>query len=773
MSNDWTGYVSGLPCRGLAVFHGEPSAASAFVLNLRTELAKHPKGSCYFENIDVSNVPWLKVAELSTPSDGIKGIIDALIENGASTQRFKAFKCGLQDDTMLHLADYLAGLVPIRVPHEIHLSHNEMTSIGFQMIIQVLELKYLEVKPSVPLWLRIEGNVIDQACVQELVDAGRCCLANTTAMCNAKKCENFGAANTAPFFHMKFGIKQRKQPQVLMPPTPTPLRSILSKQYGCQFVCTQVIAAPAARLALPPIRPVVVLPPASTALALPPPLEAAPSASTAITPVLPTEVGIAVSTATAPIPAIGAVPLPPVPPPPMAVGITPAWTGPNGVNAPSLVLVEPAKAIAPLQEPSAEPPASMAIAFAPEAQTEAPEAIAPATVALANSPAKKAIAPSQEPSAEPPSLMAMAIAPEAQTETQEAIAPATVVLANSPAKKATRNSEGRAGQPRRAPLCRRSRSNYTRRLRQPLRRSPRQRYLDRKAYPRRNKNRQGSHDRSRRQTRHQGRSRSVRRSRSRSRSRRRSWSRKGRQSRSCNQRRNRRSRDRSRRRMLSWSRSRKCIPSRSRHRSRSWSRQRSPNRSRKRGRSWSRQRSPSRSRKHSPSRSRKRSPSQGRKRGPNRSRKRSLGRSRKRTRSRSRKRSPSRSRKSIRSKTPGMVPRRTRSRSRSMNSSQGAQKPSASGGRREVAAAPPRSNRSNSPCTGQDREQREEAEVRAILLGNRMKAIRKDNTSRGRIAQEVQRQKRRRLEDPARRLQRLEEQKEIQLRVLELFASIE
>jgi len=63
--------------------------------------------------------------------------------------------------------------------------------------------------------------------------------------------------------------------------------------------------------------------------------------------------------------------------------------------------------------------------------------------------------------------------------------------------------------------------------------------------------------------------------------------------------------------------------------------------------------------------------------------------------------------------------------------------------------------------------------VRAILLGNRMKAIRKDNTSRGRIAQEVQRQKRRRLEDPARRLQRLEEQKEIQLRVLELFASIE
>mmetsp|Transcript_20296 Transcript_20296/g.38404 ORF Transcript_20296/g.38404 Transcript_20296/m.38404 type:complete len:727 (+) Transcript_20296:78-2258(+) len=190
--------VSGLPRRGVALFHGSPGDAQAFLDSLSGELEDHPSGTCHFENIDVSNVAWDQ-----TPG-GLAALLDILEKFRATSQRFKAFKCRLGDEEAVHMAHWQAAVPAEELLLEVHLSHNDITTAGFTTLVQVFDEKSATAKLRHPVWFRVEGNMIDPACVSSLVSYGRCCLAE--GGCSTRYCE---AASRMPLYHMKFGTHQR------------------------------------------------------------------------------------------------------------------------------------------------------------------------------------------------------------------------------------------------------------------------------------------------------------------------------------------------------------------------------------------------------------------------------------------------------------------------------------------------------------------------------------------------------------------------------------
>jgi hypothetical protein len=98
---------------------------------------------------------------------------------GVKVQRLRLFGCpGFDDNAMQALSEHMANdLSSETAPAEMHLSDCALTSDGFNLLMNAIEEKELYPTSiargrSVPLYLRLENNYIDEAIMQEKIDAG-------------------------------------------------------------------------------------------------------------------------------------------------------------------------------------------------------------------------------------------------------------------------------------------------------------------------------------------------------------------------------------------------------------------------------------------------------------------------------------------------------------------------------------------------------------------------------------------------------------------------
>lgn len=145
----------GLPEKGQVGFpkDQEPPEVGTWLETLREALSQHPPG-CNIENFDVSNVRW--------SVEDFQHLLQILQESRAILRRIKAFKCSLEDDSARHLAEWIRGLNPNKVPDEIHLSHNNLSSDGFLAILTAIEDQRQVASITNPsVYIRVEYNRID------------------------------------------------------------------------------------------------------------------------------------------------------------------------------------------------------------------------------------------------------------------------------------------------------------------------------------------------------------------------------------------------------------------------------------------------------------------------------------------------------------------------------------------------------------------------------------------------------------------------------------
>jgi len=117
--------------------------------------------------------------------------------------RFKAFNCGLGDEAVKAMAGWLRKQLAENIPKEIHISHNEITELGLDHVLQAIQWVHWRSPPPHPIWLRVDGNRIDTEFMESLFAEGRACPVH--AECHAKHCCHAGA----PLFHFKYATAQR------------------------------------------------------------------------------------------------------------------------------------------------------------------------------------------------------------------------------------------------------------------------------------------------------------------------------------------------------------------------------------------------------------------------------------------------------------------------------------------------------------------------------------------------------------------------------------
>ncbi|KAJ1479407.1 hypothetical protein T484DRAFT_1814405 [Baffinella frigidus] len=161
-------------------------------------------------------------------SDGGAAAITTLLETHARMAGADR-RCQVQECHLSH------NCITSEGPLECHLSHNCITSEGARRLIVQAERSYPYVDTSgarVPLWLRMEGNLIDPAqlasilpplCPGNMIDPAQLCPAGEGG-CNSKRC---ALGKNAPFCHLPFIDKQ-----ALPRPTPDyPQADMLGPRY--------------------------------------------------------------------------------------------------------------------------------------------------------------------------------------------------------------------------------------------------------------------------------------------------------------------------------------------------------------------------------------------------------------------------------------------------------------------------------------------------------------------------------------------------------------
>lgn len=128
-----------------------------------------------------SDKPFLKDLDLSQnkiPPSDFEAIFRTLVSSGISVQRFRMFGCPtLNDEVLGSLCDLLAACTAENAPTELHLSDCAITSDGFSLLLAAVESNDAfpldrPPKKKLPLYVRLEGNYIDEAEIQEKVTQG-------------------------------------------------------------------------------------------------------------------------------------------------------------------------------------------------------------------------------------------------------------------------------------------------------------------------------------------------------------------------------------------------------------------------------------------------------------------------------------------------------------------------------------------------------------------------------------------------------------------------
>lgn len=150
----------------------EPGSFEAFVEELQNTLIqlKESNTNTMVSDFDVSQNP--------TTPEQFEMLFNALALAGVKVQRFRLFGCpALNDEAMRHLTEHFSqDLTSESAPTELHLSDCAITTEGFLLLMAAIEEK--ELYPTTcagrgqSLYLRLENNYIDEAVIQERVDAG-------------------------------------------------------------------------------------------------------------------------------------------------------------------------------------------------------------------------------------------------------------------------------------------------------------------------------------------------------------------------------------------------------------------------------------------------------------------------------------------------------------------------------------------------------------------------------------------------------------------------
>lgn len=163
--------INGLPHRGVALFQDSPDKQIEFCEALRSQLEEYGHGEVRFDNIDVSKVQW--------PSLDFVSLMDILKEKSVCTERFKAYKCGLDDDALVAVGDWLEQVDSDKLPSELHFSNNNFTEGSLKSLMYVIEAKRAELSRHIPpIWLRVENCPVHNSSdiIQKMAAEGRVCL---------------------------------------------------------------------------------------------------------------------------------------------------------------------------------------------------------------------------------------------------------------------------------------------------------------------------------------------------------------------------------------------------------------------------------------------------------------------------------------------------------------------------------------------------------------------------------------------------------------------
>jgi len=151
----------------------EPGAWEAFIEELQNKLIQLKDSN---PNVLVSD---LDISQNKCTPEQFEQLFNALGFVGVKVQRFRMFGCpGFNDEAMQFLSDHMAkDLTSETAPAELHLSDCALTSDGFNLLMNAIEDNELYPTSvakgrSVPLYLRLENNYIDEAVMQEKIDAG-------------------------------------------------------------------------------------------------------------------------------------------------------------------------------------------------------------------------------------------------------------------------------------------------------------------------------------------------------------------------------------------------------------------------------------------------------------------------------------------------------------------------------------------------------------------------------------------------------------------------
>lgn len=148
-------------------------AVVQFCAQLASTLEQELKtnGVVDFEDFDIS--------QNAISSEGFEEIFMQLRISEAHVDRFRAFGCPTFDDSVASmLAAWLAETPAMSMPLELHLSDNAITSTGFTKLADALEKETLPKSHSqdpsrkVPIYVRLEHNIIDTTVLQARIDKG-------------------------------------------------------------------------------------------------------------------------------------------------------------------------------------------------------------------------------------------------------------------------------------------------------------------------------------------------------------------------------------------------------------------------------------------------------------------------------------------------------------------------------------------------------------------------------------------------------------------------
>jgi len=120
------------------------------------------------------------VSQSNVHAEGFEEIFMQLIISEARIERFKAFGCpALNDSVVKSMADWLSRASSEAMPAELHLSDCAITSQGFEALAQALEASEAlpvhdprEPERTIPLYVRLERNYIEDACIKAMADQG-------------------------------------------------------------------------------------------------------------------------------------------------------------------------------------------------------------------------------------------------------------------------------------------------------------------------------------------------------------------------------------------------------------------------------------------------------------------------------------------------------------------------------------------------------------------------------------------------------------------------